>query len=146
MSHCGPTGALDRPLPDDPGSVAVGVLGTGVAQIHGWICGPENTGPPLGWLVTFRRATCLPPRSAVITVGPVSRPVTSPTVRPSARRANAAETSRTPAVTWTAAVAAPSGMTISTSASPPEIMSARLDSVLICSGASPVPAGGASVC
>ena len=141
MLHWASIARVDRPLALVVAPFA-SVSTAGVAHTQGWICGPENTGPPIGWLVTTRLARCLPPMSAKIAVRPTSRPVTRPMVRPSARRANAADTSRVPATTRSPCDGEPAGTTISTSASPPEIRSARLDSVLICSAGSGEAAAG----
>src|SRR5215212_9488508 len=46
-------------------------------QTHGCTCGPENTGPPLGWLVIVSVPVFLPD-AAVRTLRPIFRPVTSP--------------------------------------------------------------------
>src|SRR4051794_23424432 len=52
-----------------------------VSQIHGFWCGPPNTGPELGELRTSRRALCEGrdrPVDAVTRLSPFRRPVTSP--------------------------------------------------------------------
>ena len=51
-------------------------------QVHGWICGPAKTGPPIGWFVTYRRAA-LPPRMRAVSA---TRPTRRPRTRPSRRR------------------------------------------------------------
>src|ERR1700733_11988398 len=110
----------------------------GVAQVNGATCGPEKIGPPMLWLVILRNAPWPVPRSADSRLGPSASPVTRPTRRPPSRAVNRSLTSLAisglpggPSVTWSFPAVAPGGSTISTSASPPLIMSARFDSTLI---------------
>src|ERR1044071_6758260 len=126
----------DRPLAlvGTPSTVAP----VGVAHTNGATCLPEKIGPPMLWLVIFRNTPWPVPRSADSTLGPSASPVIRPMRRPSAPAVNRSLTSWAmsglpggPSVTWSAPAVAPGGSTISTSASPPLIMSARLDSVLI---------------
>src|SRR3954466_14587296 len=99
-----------------------------VLHTHGCTCGPANTGPPMGWLVIVRRARRPSGRAAVISLGPLASPVTSPVRRPPPASEKAAVTSRPSTSALTGVVAASSGRSMATSASPPEIRSARLDS------------------
>src|SRR5689334_6036866 len=46
-------------------------------HVHGWICGPEKTGPPFGWLVITTVAVW-PLARATSEFGPRRIPVTSP--------------------------------------------------------------------
>ena len=96
-------------------------------QTHGWICGPEKTGPPLGWLAIVMRAVSAP-SVATSSLAPTSSPVTRPSKRPLGRTANAPVTSRPSSVTRMAAGSAPS---MATSASPAEIRSARFETTSI---------------
>src|SRR6266850_2829587 len=118
-----------------------------VSQIHGWTWKPANTGPPMGWLVTVIVAAEAPFALAESTLAPGASPATRPMKRPLARTANDEVTFRPPTSMRTLAASTPAGTTTSTSASPPEIRSARFDSTLISSvgGAAPagVSAGGA---
>src|SRR5216683_1974108 len=79
----------------------------------------------------IRRAAWLFPTLAISTFRPSTRPVTTPSMRPLARTANAVRTSRPFNWTRSALASCPFGSTISTYASPPLIRSARLDRVLI---------------
>jgi hypothetical protein len=67
-----------------------------VPHTHGCTCAPANTGPPTGWFVIVIRVLDPSGRRALSTFGPAARPVTSPSKRPSGRRANAEVTSRRP--------------------------------------------------
>ena len=85
--HWSSTGSLPRPLtlvvawavagvlPGLP--VTVTVFAACVAQIHGCSCAPENTGPPIGWLVIAIREPA-PAMRAVRTLAPFRNPVTKP--------------------------------------------------------------------
>src|SRR5436190_24308025 len=42
---------------------------------HGWICGPENTGPPNGWFLIASRAPRPSLSCAMTVLGPSFRPV-----------------------------------------------------------------------
>src|SRR3954471_18066935 len=88
-----------------------------VLHTHGWTCGPVKTGPLIGWLVIVIRAPRPSGSWASTRLGPLASPVTRPT--PSGPKADV--TSRSPTVT----VRPAEGWT-RTSASPPEIRSARL--------------------
>src|SRR5688572_18290948 len=75
---------------------------------HGWVWGPEKTGPPFAWLTTV--AESLPPGAAARMVfSPSFSPVTRPMSRPSPAGANASLTSRPLAVTRTADAVVPEG-------------------------------------
>jgi len=77
------------------------------------------------------REPCLLDSFAVRTFDPNTRFSTRPRKRPSERTANALVTSRPPTSTFTERGSTPLGTTISTSASPSEIRSARFESTLI---------------
>src|SRR4051812_11694533 len=112
-------------------------LSTAVAwQVQGWICGPEKTGPPFGGLVIVSRAAWTP-AAATTGLTPLRSPVSRPWHLPLGRTANALDTSRP--FTVTRAADTPRGRSTCTSASPPEIRSARLDRVRI---PSPEPPDG----
>ena len=96
-------------------------------QIHGWTCAPANTGPPIGWFVIVIRAPRPSSSVAVTTLGPFS----SPSISPTPSLPNLPVTSRSPTLTLNGTPLASGGRTICTSASPPEITSARLDSTSI---------------
>ncbi len=95
---------------------------------HGCTCGPAITGPPIAWLVMVALAAVTPGELAVTTLAPSERPLTIPSMRPFGRSANALETSREPTVTFRRDASTP---VTATSASPPEIRSARLESTWI---------------
>src|SRR5262245_52574315 len=78
MLHSGPEAGAERPLKFGAGVVAVAGTNTLVAQKKGVICGPDSTGPPPGWLVTARRTVLPWSGSALISLRPSTRPVTSP--------------------------------------------------------------------
>src|SRR3954466_16326912 len=59
MVHRSSVAVVDSPLALVCGVVASPGCAVGVAHTHGCTCGPENTGPPLGWLVTTRRSTVI---------------------------------------------------------------------------------------
>src|SRR3954447_11941915 len=94
---------------------------------HGWICGPLNSGPPLGGVVS---ASCAPPFGvrAVTVLFPSFSPVTSPTTSPSGPTPKARVWSAPAAVTFRPEVVRTPRRP--TSASPPETRSARPDSTL----------------
>ena len=112
-------------------------------QTYGVTCGPAKTGPPIGWLrivicrpITISFSCLLLPwcrlgaGRATSTFLPTLRPVTSPSYWPFSRTANAFVMSFPFRVTFTAAASAlPRSM--ATSASPPEIRSARFDKTVI---------------
>src|SRR5882724_12218403 len=56
MLHCASKAVVVRPLAFDAGVLPDSGTGVGVAQIHGVVCEPSSTGPPIGWLVITRRA------------------------------------------------------------------------------------------
>src|SRR4051794_650728 len=93
-------------------------------QVHGWICGPEKTGPPFGWFVIATLA-CRPPARATRVLEPARSPVTRPWYLPLGRAANDPETSRP--LRATRAFVLPRGRSTCTRASPAEIRSARFD-------------------
>src|SRR4051794_9054867 len=97
---------------------------------HGCSCGPEKTGPPLGWFVTTSLAPLPPGSRAISALRPRGRPLTRPSRAPAPRGANALVTSRPWAVIFSARTLA-AGAVTRTSTSPAEIRSARLDSVLM---------------
>ena len=56
-----------------------------VWHTHGWTCGPEKIGPPIGWL-TIAVSVEAPSASAAVTVfDPLTRPVNSPSNWPFGR-------------------------------------------------------------
>jgi len=89
-----------------------------VSQTNGCSCGPEKTGPVIGWLITVRRSW-----SAVIVLPPSASPSSS---RVSPRPGSTRPFTRTVAFAGTR-----------TSTSPPVTMSGRVDSVLIPASADP---------
>src|SRR6266849_739242 len=133
MLHCASIALVLKPLALVAGVVEVAGCAIGVAQIQGRICVPENTGPPIGWLLIVRYAPFFLVGLAVTTLLPLDRPVITPSTRPFARWANASLTSRPPTSTFNPEAEAPCGRTISTRASPPLTRSARLDRVLMVS-------------
>src|SRR5581483_1556016 len=102
-----------------------------VVQIHGWTCGPANTGPPFGWLVIVRRAPRPSGSRASSTFLPTRKPSTRPTSRPALSGEKSAVTSRPRRVMRTAFEKLSVGRETRTSTSPPETRSARLDNVSI---------------
>jgi hypothetical protein len=68
-------------------------------HFHGWICGPEKTGPPFGWLVIVSAAPWPEGSSACRLLLPTARPVTRPSRRPFSRTANALVMSVAPSFT-----------------------------------------------
>ena len=58
-------------------------------QWYGVTCGPEKTGPPIGWFVITIMRPAPPGVRAVRMFLPTTRPVTSPEKLPSSRAANA---------------------------------------------------------
>src|SRR5712691_1827307 len=135
MLHCGSCANANvvRPLAFDAGVLPDSATGVGVAQIHGVVCEPSSTGPPIGWLVILRRACgSLCPRpsaSATNSLSPSTRSVTTPRrVRAAALVLNAPVTARplSRKVTWFSGTFF--GTRTSSSASPPLTRSARFDS------------------
>src|SRR5947209_9124490 len=94
-------------------------------QTHGLTCGPEKTGPPLAWSMIVSLAVRRPGAEAVSLFLPTFRPVTRPSNRWVGRILNS------PVMLWprrrtvTFEAFRPFGRRIATSASPPEITSAR---------------------
>ena len=141
FASAGPSSPLARELTVAvrlvPGIVTTVGVATGWAQTHGCSCSPAKTGPLAGWFVIVRRAVLGP---FVFDFGPVGTewattslsPSTSPERRPlnvsSARSANALVTSLPFSVTVTLSSVNLCGKRTSTSASPPEIRSARFES------------------
>ena len=110
---------------------ATGLFWFCVRHSQGWICSPENTGPPIGW---FLMVISWPEPSgmrALRRLSPSARPVTSPAYWPFSRTAKLEVMSLPLSVTRTAAASVPGASRAATSASPPEIKSARLDSTSI---------------
>src|SRR5262249_28289801 len=93
-------------------------------QVHGSSCGPENTGPLLGWLVRVMRVAQLPGTRASSTFDPILSPVTRPSYRPSERLPNSRVTFRFPSVTLTC-LRSTRGRLIATSDVPPLTRLAR---------------------
>src|SRR5207237_5687354 len=56
MLHCASTANVVRPLAFDAGVLPEAGTAVGVAQIHGVVCEPSRTGPPIGWLVMVSEA------------------------------------------------------------------------------------------
>src|SRR6267378_4323392 len=133
MLHCASNANVVRPLAFDAGVLPDWATGVGVAQIHGVVCEPSSTGPPIGWLVITRRASRPPWLSpATKSLRPARRPLTSPrSVRAAALALNAPVTSRSFSDSRTLFSATPFGTRTSTRASPPLMRSARFDSVTI---------------
>ena len=100
-------------------------------QVHGWICGPAKTGPPIGWFVTYSRAAPPPRMRAVSGTRPTRRPRTRPSRRRGPVRRSARVTLRCPAVSRRREARTPRGSLTRTSASPPDTRSARFDRTLI---------------
>src|SRR5438445_9952381 len=99
MLQCASIANVVRPLAFDAGVFPDAGTAVGVAQIHGVVCEPSSTGPPIGWLVILSRACgspCPRPRaSATNSLSPSTRPVTTPRrVRAAALVLNAPVTTR----------------------------------------------------
>src|SRR3954468_8302330 len=120
-------------------------------QTHGFTCGPARTGPPPAWLTIVALAVRRLPRTrtvALTTLRPTRSLLTTPSKRPlarrgerrGARRAKLRVTLRLPTVPRTRFAFAPRGRRMATSASPPEIRSARFETTCTASlpAASPV--------
>src|SRR4051794_12597110 len=112
-------------------------------QTHGLTCGPARTGPPPAWLTIVALAVRRLPRTRAVaftTLRPTRSPLTTPSKRPLARRAKLRVTLRLPTVTRTRFAFVPRGRRMATSASPPEIRSARFETTCTASlpAASPV--------
>src|SRR5436190_7337672 len=96
------------------------------SHCHGWICGPEVTGPPMAWL-TIVWLVEAPPGTVALSVllprlSPVTRPPSSPPVGSSS-----SVMSMPLRRTCSSDAETPSGGATLISTSPPEIRSARLD-------------------
>ena len=108
-------------------------------QVQGWICGPEVTGPPIGWLRMVRRAPSPPGTRATTVFAPLRNPVSMPSKRPVGRTAKRPVTPLPFRLTRTRDARVPFGYFTATRASPPETASARLDRTSIetfaCAGA-----------
>src|SRR4051794_14097113 len=130
MLHWASIAAVDRPLALDAGMPFISGTAVGVAHVNGVTCAPENTGPPILWLMIFSVTGPLP-TSAVTVFSPSTRPVSTPVTRLPCS-ANASVTLVLPSLTASRSIGVPAGNTISTNASPPLIRSGRLDSVFIC--------------
>src|SRR3954463_14003983 len=99
MLHWSSIAAVDSPLGLVDGVSPVPIEPVGVAQMNGLTCAPENTGPPMLWLVIFRNTPWPVPRSTDSRLGPSASPVIRPIRRPSGRAGN-----------WAPAPAAPPGL------------------------------------
>src|SRR6267378_2976192 len=133
MLHCASIASVVRPLAFEAGVLPDSATGVGVAQIHGVVCEPSSTGPPIGWFVITRRAS-RPPRlsPAAKSLRPSTRPLTTPrSVRADALAVNAPVTSWPLSESLTLFSDTFFGTRTSTSASPPLMRSARFDSVTI---------------
>src|SRR3954464_6957277 len=97
-------------------------------QTQGWTCGPENTGPPLGWLTIVSVSPSALGALATRVLSPSGRSVRSASKRPFGRSANALVTSVPPDLTVTEDALTPSGIATATRASPADTRSPRLDS------------------
>src|SRR6267378_3720965 len=133
MLHCASNANVVKPLAFDAGVLPDWATGVGVAQIHGVVCEPSSTGPPIGWFVITRRASRPPrPSPATKSLRPSTRPRTSPrSVRASSLAVKAPVTSRSLSDSRTLFGATPFGTRTSTSASPPLMRSARFERVTI---------------
>src|SRR5207237_10889441 len=77
--HSASNANVVRPLAFEAGVLPDSASGTGVAQIHGVVCEPNSTGPPIGWFVITRRASRAPWLSpATKSLRPSTRALTSP--------------------------------------------------------------------
>ena len=127
---------VESPLALEAGVFPEAGTGVGVAQIHGCVCEPSNTGPPIAWLVMVRdergRPWPWPFESATNSFDPCTSPVSSPRrTLPVASARNVAVTSRPLSSRVTCLSCSLAGRVTSTKASPPLIRSARLERVLI---------------
>src|SRR5512135_3874918 len=83
---CAPFGSYDWnvPVTEDLYSYAyvVGALHCGSLEpfvhSHGCTCGPDRTGPPIGWLTIVTAPVRCPAMAALSTAGPLGSPVSSP--------------------------------------------------------------------
>ena len=137
MLHCASTAKVVSPLAFDAGVLPDSATGVGVAQIHGVVCEPSSTGPPIGWLSDPRASPLagrcpLPFESARNSFSPSTSPVSTPRiVRAASSVRNAAVTSCPLSHSVTFFSGTFLGTRTSTSASPPLMRSARFDSVTI---------------
>src|SRR5204863_2903662 len=111
---------------------------------HGRSCGPEKTGPPLGWLTIVTEVEAAPGAEAVTTFEPLASPLSRPSKIPFGRRANWLVASLPFKATDTADGSVPAGRSSETSAWPPETRSARVERTLICSGDAADAAGAST--
>src|SRR5215467_9558082 len=136
MLHWASTAKVDSPLAFDAGVFPDAGTGVGVAQIHGVVCEPNSTGPPIGWLriqsVALGRPFPLPFESAGNSFSPTTSPVSTPRiVRAVSLVWNADVTSCPLSDNVTFFSGTFLGTRTSTSASPPLMRSERFDSVTI---------------
>src|SRR5215475_6536024 len=136
MLHWASTAKVDSPLAFDAGVFPDAGTGVGVAQIHGVVCEPNSTGPPIGWLriqsVALGRPCPLPFESARNSFSPTTSPVRTPRiVRAASLVWNADVTSFPLSHNVTFFSGTFLGTRTSTSASPPLMRSERFDSVTI---------------
>src|SRR5438128_4667767 len=94
-------------------------------QTHGLTCGPEKTGPPLAWSMIVSLAVRRPGAEAVSLFLPTFRPVTRPSNKWVGRILNSPVMLCPRRRTVTFEALRPLGRRMATSASPPEITSAR---------------------
>src|SRR5262244_1172254 len=136
MLHWASTAKVDSPLAFDAGVFPDAGTGVGVAQIHGVVCEPNSTGPPIGWLrihsVALGRPFPFPFESARNSFSPTTSPVSTPRiVRAVSLVWNADVTSCPLSDNVTFFSGTFLGTRTSTSASPPLMRSERFDSVTI---------------
>src|SRR4030095_11954518 len=108
-------------------------LNLSVMQTNGCSCGPEKSGPVIGWLTTVNFADDCFGALAVSVVDPSASPVTRPvSERPDASAFSLPVASVPLTVSFTSDGATPGGRSTRTSASPPVTISGRLDSTRTC--------------
>jgi hypothetical protein len=100
-------------------------------HFQGLSCGPENTGPPIGWSVSVMRAPAPPGSVTLRTFGPERRRVTTPRRRRLPLRVNAFLTLRLPTLTLARRTSEEREKSTRTSAEWPLTRSARPDSTWI---------------
>lgn len=112
-----------------------GMLNSSVWQMNGSSCGPENSGPSPGWLVTCTEVAHFSLGGvAVISCSPTSKPSTTPSsTRRSASQVKSSVTSSPSRVTVMRWGGICLGAVTSTSTSPPVTMSGALETVSISS-------------
>jgi len=111
-------------------------------QVHGWICGPENTGPPFGWFTTGALASPLGV-CAVSRLDPSARPVTRAMKRPSPSTPDTTVAGEPLFSSTTDEGGVAGGSTTSIKTSPPLIRSARFESTSIAGAPRPAPGSAA---